>query len=154
MWDQEKKHLQTFEQIIADRRVRPTVLIPLWNVAGFVLGIYMFTFRWDCDINQLFLWSCSNQIKWCIFSPHLNSKVQCSCSPQIYLNIEQVWFDTQQFLLVINIRLLITKFNINAKSVEALSKCTEWNNMWIGPPHTAWCKLYCFKTFALFVVAL
>ncbi|XP_073245102.1 5-demethoxyubiquinone hydroxylase, mitochondrial-like isoform X1 [Porites lutea] len=38
MWDQEKKHLQTFEQIIADRRVRPTVLIPLWNVAGFVLG--------------------------------------------------------------------------------------------------------------------
>ena len=45
MWDQEKKHLQTFEQIIADRRVRPTALIPLWNVAGFVLGIYMFTFR-------------------------------------------------------------------------------------------------------------
>ena len=41
MWDQEKKHLQTFEQIIADRRVRPTVLIPLWNVAGFVLGIYV-----------------------------------------------------------------------------------------------------------------
>ncbi|XP_078347728.1 NADPH-dependent 3-demethoxyubiquinone 3-hydroxylase, mitochondrial-like [Oculina patagonica] len=38
MWDQEKEHLQKFEQIIAERRVRPTVLVPLWNVAGYVLG--------------------------------------------------------------------------------------------------------------------
>lgn len=38
MWDQEKEHLQKFEQIVADKRVRPTILIPLWNVAGYVLG--------------------------------------------------------------------------------------------------------------------
>ena len=38
MWDQEKEHLQKFEQIIAERRVRPTLLVPLWNVAGYVLG--------------------------------------------------------------------------------------------------------------------
>ena len=38
MWDQEKEHLQKFEQIIAERRVRPTVLVPLWNIAGYVLG--------------------------------------------------------------------------------------------------------------------
>ncbi|XP_029179870.2 5-demethoxyubiquinone hydroxylase, mitochondrial-like [Acropora millepora] len=38
MWDQEKEHLRKFEQIIADKRVRPTVLTPLWNVAGFALG--------------------------------------------------------------------------------------------------------------------
>ena len=38
MWDQEKEHLQKFEQIVADKRVRPTILIPLWNIAGYVLG--------------------------------------------------------------------------------------------------------------------
>jgi ubiquinone biosynthesis monooxygenase Coq7 len=35
---QEQRHLARFDQLIADRRVRPTVLQPLWNVAGFALG--------------------------------------------------------------------------------------------------------------------
>ena len=39
MWDQEKEHLKKFEQIVTERRVRPTVLVPLWNIAGYVLGI-------------------------------------------------------------------------------------------------------------------
>lgn len=38
MWNQEKKHLDKFNEILADNRVRPTVLLPLWNIAGFVLG--------------------------------------------------------------------------------------------------------------------
>uniref|UniRef100_H2YVI5 5-demethoxyubiquinone hydroxylase, mitochondrial n=1 Tax=Ciona savignyi TaxID=51511 RepID=H2YVI5_CIOSA len=38
MWDQEKEHLQTFTNMISEYRVRPTVLHPIWNVAGFVLG--------------------------------------------------------------------------------------------------------------------
>ena len=39
MWDQEKEHLKKFEQTVTERRVRPTVLVPLWNIAGYVLGI-------------------------------------------------------------------------------------------------------------------
>ncbi|HEX8936690.1 MAG TPA: demethoxyubiquinone hydroxylase family protein [Sphingomicrobium sp.] len=35
---QEERHLQRFNQLIAERRVRPTALQPLWNVAGFALG--------------------------------------------------------------------------------------------------------------------
>ncbi len=35
---QEQHHLATFGQEIARRRVRPTVMLPLWHVAGFVLG--------------------------------------------------------------------------------------------------------------------
>lgn len=35
---QEQRHLDTFEAMIASRRVRPTLLQPLWNVAGFGLG--------------------------------------------------------------------------------------------------------------------
>jgi len=35
---QEQQHLERFEALVADRRVRPTVLTPLWHVAGFALG--------------------------------------------------------------------------------------------------------------------
>jgi ubiquinone biosynthesis monooxygenase Coq7 len=35
---QEERHLKRFNALMADRRVRPTVLQPLWNIAGFALG--------------------------------------------------------------------------------------------------------------------
>lgn len=38
MAKQEEHHLATFGRMIAERRVRPTALSPLWHVAGFVLG--------------------------------------------------------------------------------------------------------------------
>jgi ubiquinone biosynthesis monooxygenase Coq7 len=35
---QEERHLKRFDALIAQRRVRPTALQPIWNVAGFALG--------------------------------------------------------------------------------------------------------------------
>ena len=35
---QEQRHLARFNQLMAERRVRPTALQPVWNVAGFALG--------------------------------------------------------------------------------------------------------------------
>ena len=35
---QEQVHLDTFAAMIATRRVRPTLLLPLWHLAGFALG--------------------------------------------------------------------------------------------------------------------
>jgi ubiquinone biosynthesis monooxygenase Coq7 len=35
---QEQRHLDRFDRLMAERRVRPTALQPLWNVAGFALG--------------------------------------------------------------------------------------------------------------------
>ena len=35
---QEERHLERFDRLVAERRVRPTALQPLWNVAGFALG--------------------------------------------------------------------------------------------------------------------
>jgi ubiquinone biosynthesis monooxygenase Coq7 len=35
---QERRHLERFDRLMAERRVRPTALQPLWNVAGFALG--------------------------------------------------------------------------------------------------------------------
>ena len=38
MATQEQRHLDRFDQLMAERRVRPTALQPLWKIAGFVLG--------------------------------------------------------------------------------------------------------------------
>jgi ubiquinone biosynthesis monooxygenase Coq7 len=38
MQAQEQVHLDTFSELIAHRRVRPTALLPLWHIAGFALG--------------------------------------------------------------------------------------------------------------------
>ena len=35
---QEEQHLERFNKLMAERRVRPTLLQPLWSVAGFALG--------------------------------------------------------------------------------------------------------------------
>ena len=35
---QERRHLDRFNQLMMARRVRPTALQPLWNLAGFALG--------------------------------------------------------------------------------------------------------------------
>ncbi|WP_331042752.1 demethoxyubiquinone hydroxylase family protein [Sphingomonas sp.] len=35
---QEERHRAFFDRMIAERGVRPTILQPLWNVAGFALG--------------------------------------------------------------------------------------------------------------------
>lgn len=38
MAEQERRHLAAFDKLLAERRVRPTLLSPLWHVAGFALG--------------------------------------------------------------------------------------------------------------------
>jgi ubiquinone biosynthesis monooxygenase Coq7 len=38
MQDQEAHHLSTFDNLIAAHRVRPTVMTPLWRIAGWGLG--------------------------------------------------------------------------------------------------------------------
>ncbi len=34
----EQEHLTTFDRLLAERRVRPTLMAPIWRVAGFGLG--------------------------------------------------------------------------------------------------------------------
>lgn len=38
MAEQEERHLSAFNKLLAERGVRPTVLHPIWDVAGFALG--------------------------------------------------------------------------------------------------------------------
>ncbi|WP_448582945.1 demethoxyubiquinone hydroxylase family protein [Thermaurantiacus sp.] len=39
MASQEERHLAAFEALMLRRRVRPTLLHPLWHVAGYALGV-------------------------------------------------------------------------------------------------------------------
>ena len=38
MADQEQEHIDKFNELLVEKRVRPTALLPLWNIAGFALG--------------------------------------------------------------------------------------------------------------------
>jgi len=38
MADQEREHLEKFNRLIGERRVRPAALMPVWHAAGFALG--------------------------------------------------------------------------------------------------------------------
>ena len=38
MAEQEQEHLKRFDELVNQRRVRPTALQPVWQVAGFALG--------------------------------------------------------------------------------------------------------------------
>tara|TARA_B100000405_G_scaffold275860_1_gene217420 strand:- start:120 stop:710 length:591 start_codon:yes stop_codon:yes gene_type:complete len=38
MADQEQEHIEKFNDLLIEKRVRPTALLPLWNIAGFALG--------------------------------------------------------------------------------------------------------------------
>ncbi|WP_417620951.1 demethoxyubiquinone hydroxylase family protein [Parasphingorhabdus sp.] len=38
MAEQEQRHLDAFDQMIAERGVRPTALQPFWKIAGYALG--------------------------------------------------------------------------------------------------------------------
>jgi ubiquinone biosynthesis monooxygenase Coq7 len=38
MQAQEQEHLRAFNDMVADRRVRPTAMLPFWHLAGFALG--------------------------------------------------------------------------------------------------------------------
>jgi ubiquinone biosynthesis monooxygenase Coq7 len=38
MADQEQEHIDKFNELILEHRIRPTALLPVWNIAGFALG--------------------------------------------------------------------------------------------------------------------
>lgn len=52
MWDEEKLHLAKFNELIPKYKVRPSALLPVWNVAGYVLGKIEYIFFVIVEIIQ------------------------------------------------------------------------------------------------------
>lgn len=47
MHEQEKTHLKKFSDLMVRYRVRPTILLPFWNVVGYALGkANLFSLLW------------------------------------------------------------------------------------------------------------
>ena len=39
MADQDQEHIETFQKLIINNRVRPTLMLPVWDIAGYSLGL-------------------------------------------------------------------------------------------------------------------
>uniref|UniRef100_A0A8C2BEA6 5-demethoxyubiquinone hydroxylase, mitochondrial n=1 Tax=Cyprinus carpio TaxID=7962 RepID=A0A8C2BEA6_CYPCA len=89
MWDQEKMHLEKFNEILGEHRVRPTLLLPLWNIAGFALG--MILTRIACLLAFEGTMSCTVAVEESI-SEHYNSQIQTlmEAEPERYTELLQV----------------------------------------------------------------
>ncbi|XP_075894256.1 NADPH-dependent 3-demethoxyubiquinone 3-hydroxylase, mitochondrial [Nelusetta ayraudi] len=85
MWDQEKKHLEKFNEILAESRVRPTVLLPFWNIAGFVLGASTALLGKECAM------ACTVAVEESI-SEHYNSQIRALMEkdPERYIELLQI----------------------------------------------------------------
>ena len=77
MWEQEKKHLKVFDAMIPDYRVRPTALLPLWNVAGFVLGAA------TAFAGKEAAMACTEAVE-SVIGEHYNESVDISCKLHCY----------------------------------------------------------------------
>lgn len=64
MWEQEKHHKAKFEELINKYRVRPTVMVPLWNVAGFALGAGKLRSNMCINSYYLLLKKCEDENVW------------------------------------------------------------------------------------------
>lgn len=53
MKEQEQEHLETFNKLIVEKRVRPTALLPVWNVAGFALGMDISNFTFPRVLSEM-----------------------------------------------------------------------------------------------------
>lgn len=53
MKEQEQEHLETFNKLIVEKRVRPTALLPVWNVAGFALGMNISNFTFPRVLSEM-----------------------------------------------------------------------------------------------------
>lgn len=128
MWDQEKKHLEKFNTILGEQRVRPTLLLPLWNISGFLLGTLLLRHACSCTwvlfLNVLF-WSaaagacsallgkegamaCTVAVEESI-SEHYNSQIRAlmEVDPERYTELLQVWW----FVQIILTQLVLSKAN-------------------------------------------
>ncbi|NXM95801.1 COQ7 protein, partial [Sylvia borin] len=84
MWNQEKVHLKKFNELMVAYRVRPTVLLPFWNVAGFVLG------AGSAFLGKKGAMACTVAVEECI-SEHYNNQIRTLIEdPKKYKELLQV----------------------------------------------------------------
>ena len=69
MAEQERRHLNHFEDLIATRAVRPTALGPLWHVAGFALGVF------SAALGERAAMACTEAVE-CVIDEHYSKQIE------------------------------------------------------------------------------
>lgn len=95
MWEQEKKHRSEFEKLIQEYRVRPTVMMPFWHVAGFLLG------AGSALMGKKAAMACTVAVETVIVEHYNDQLRQIMESPnvdKVYLNIGAQWNYKDEFL--------------------------------------------------------
>ncbi len=66
MLEEEKKHFEYFDNFLKSKKIRPTILLPIWNIAGYVLGFISA----KCSYNTAML--CTEAVESCINEHYLS----------------------------------------------------------------------------------
>ncbi len=69
MLAEEKKHFEYFDSFLKVRKIRPTILLPIWDIAGYALGFISA----KCSYNTAML--CTEAVESCI-NEHYLSQIQ------------------------------------------------------------------------------
>lgn len=85
MHDQEVEHLKKFQELIPIHRVRPTLLLPLWSIAGFTLGVGSALLGSKCAM------ACTVAVE-SVISEHYNNQIRelVESDPETYQELLQV----------------------------------------------------------------
>lgn len=54
MEERGKEHVELFKKLVAERRVRPSLTLPLWDLGGFALGEFIGVARYFLTIRSKF----------------------------------------------------------------------------------------------------
>ena len=81
----ERRHLEKFSELIVKRRVRPTVLSPLWHVAGYALGVA------TAKLGKEAAMACTVAVEEVIEEHYANQAVQLSAEdePELLATVEK-----------------------------------------------------------------
>ncbi|CAH8646769.1 unnamed protein product [Schistosoma margrebowiei] len=84
MHDQEVEHLKKFQELIPIHRVRPTLLLPLWSIAGFTLGVGSALLGSKCAM------ACTVAVE-SVISEHYNNQIRelVESDPETYQELLQ-----------------------------------------------------------------
>jgi ubiquinone biosynthesis monooxygenase Coq7 len=69
MLAEEKKHFEYFDSFLKVRKIRPTILLPIWDIAGYALGFISA----KCSYNTAML--CTEAVESCIEETELVQKI-------------------------------------------------------------------------------
>lgn len=85
MWHVEKKHLLVAEYLLDQHHARPSLLLPIWSVAGSILGAA------TAVLGKKAAMACTEAVE-TVIGEHYDEYVRCPFFPTIHFPLGFLWF--------------------------------------------------------------